>query len=68
MAKILWLRKQKHFLEAREYKMLKQGLRFLDELNTIEEAEKIVAAVIPLSIGDFEFPEIPLDPVEAAAF
>jgi hypothetical protein len=40
----------------------------LDELDAAEEAEKVVAAVISLSTGDFEFPEIPLDSIEATAF
>jgi hypothetical protein len=68
MSKILRLRKQKLFLEAREFEMSKRGLKYLDELDAAEEAEKVAAAAIPLPTGDFEFPEIPLDPVEAAAF
>ena len=67
-ARVLRLRKQKRFLEAREHEMSRRGLRYLDELDAAEEAEKVAAAAIPLPTGDFEFPEIPLDPVEAAAF
>ena len=48
--------------------MFKRGLKYLDELNIIEEAEKIIAAIISLSISDFDFPEIPLDLVKVAAF
>jgi hypothetical protein len=48
--------------------MLCRGLKTLDELNAIEEAERVAIAAVPLSIGDFDFPKIPLDLVEAAAF
>jgi hypothetical protein len=68
MMKVLRLRKQKRLLRARRKEMLRRGLRTLDELDAAEEAEKVAAAAIPLPTGDFEFPEIPLDPVEAAAF
>ena len=48
--------------------MLRRGLWTLDELDAAEEAERVaVAAVLP-PIDDFDFPEIPLDPVKAAAF
>jgi hypothetical protein len=33
-----------------------------------EETEKIIVAIIPLSIGDFKFPKIPLNPIKAATF
>jgi hypothetical protein len=48
--------------------MLHRGLRTLDELDVIEEAERVAAAKIIVSTSDFDFPKIPLDPVEAEAF
>jgi hypothetical protein len=45
-----------------------RGLKSLDELNVTEETEKVAVAAIPLSTDVFDFPEIPLDPNEAAAF
>jgi hypothetical protein len=48
--------------------MLRCGLKSLDELNAAEETEKITVAIISLSINDFKFPKIPLNPVEATAF
>jgi hypothetical protein len=68
LAKLLRLHTQKASLRSRGREMLRRGLKSLDELDAAEEAEKVAAAAIPLPTGDFEFPEIPLDPVEAAAF
>jgi hypothetical protein len=68
LAKLLRLDLQQRTLRTRGREMLRRGLKSLDELDAAEEAEKVAAAAIPLPTGDFEFPEIPLDPVEAAAF
>jgi len=40
MAKILRLRKQQRFLRERKEKMTKRGLKFLDELDAVEEKER----------------------------
>jgi hypothetical protein len=48
--------------------MLYRGLRTLNELDVVEEVERVAAAKITVSTSDFNFPEIPLDPVEVEAF
>ena len=48
--------------------MLHRGLKSLDELDIAEEAERVAMAKITVPISDFDFPEIPLNPVEAEAF
>jgi hypothetical protein len=48
--------------------MLYRGLKSLDELNIIEEAERVTIAKITIPISDFDFPEILLDPIKAKAF
>ena len=71
MAKVMRLRKQKRLLRAKRKEMLRRGLRTLDELDAAVAAEEAAkAASVPLPSGglEFDFPEIPLDPGEAAAF
>jgi hypothetical protein len=48
--------------------MLYRGLKSLNELNIIEEIERVAMAKITVSTSDFNFPEISLDPVEVKAF
>jgi hypothetical protein len=48
--------------------MLYRGLRTLDELDIIEEAERVAMAKITVPISGFNFPEILLDLIEAEAF
>jgi hypothetical protein len=48
--------------------MLYYGLKTLDELNIIEEAERVIAARLPLSINNFDFSKILLDSIKAEAF
>ena len=48
--------------------MLYSGLRTLNKLDIIEEAERVVIAKITVSINNFDFPKILLDPIEAEAF
>jgi hypothetical protein len=48
--------------------MLYRGLRTLNELDIVEEVERVAVAKITVSISDFDFPEILLDPVKAEAF
>jgi hypothetical protein len=48
--------------------MLYRGLRTLNKLNTIEEVKKMAAAKVTVSTSDFNFPEIPLNPIKIKAF
>ena len=48
--------------------MLCQGLKSLDELDIVEEAERVVVAKITISISDFNFPEILLNPIKIKTF
>ena len=48
--------------------MLCYSLKTLNKLNIIKETERKAAAIIPLPISDFKFPEILLDLIKAAAF
>jgi hypothetical protein len=48
--------------------MLCRGLKSLNKLDIIEKAERVVIAKIIVSINNFNFPEILLDPVKAEAF
>jgi hypothetical protein len=48
--------------------MLYKGLRTLNELDVIKEAERVAIAKITVSTSDFNFPEILLDPIKAKAF
>jgi hypothetical protein len=48
--------------------MLYRGLRTLDKLDIIKEAERVTTAKITISISDFDFPEILLNPIKAEAF
>ncbi len=41
MAKILRLRKQQRLLDSREQEMARRGLRFFDELDAVEEKERL---------------------------
>ena len=41
MARIARLRKQRYLLEKRAKEMFYRGLKFLDELNTVEEKERL---------------------------
>jgi len=68
LAKLLRLDLQQRSLRTRGREMLRRGLKSLDELDAAEEAERVAAAKITVPTGDFDFPEIPLDPVEAEAF
>jgi len=67
-ARRMRLRKMQKSLRTRAAEMLRRGLRTLDELDAAEEAERVATAKITVPTGDFDFPEIPLDPVEAEAF
>lgn len=68
LAKLLRLDLQQRSLRTRGREMLRRGLKSLDELDAAEEAERVATAKITVPTGDFDFPEIPLDPVEAEAF
>jgi hypothetical protein len=48
--------------------MLYRGLRTLNKLDIIEEAERVVIAKITISINNFNFPKILLDSIKAEAF
>ena len=48
--------------------MLHQGLRTLNKLNVIKEAEKVAATKITIPISDFNFSKILLNPTKAKAF
>jgi hypothetical protein len=48
--------------------MLHWGLKSLDELDIIEKAEKVAAAIIAVLINNFDFPKILLDPIKVEAF
>ena len=48
--------------------MLCRGLRTLNELDVVEEVERVVAAKVTVLISDFDFPKIPLNPIKAEAF
>jgi hypothetical protein len=48
--------------------MLHRGLKSLDELDVVEEAERVVVAKITVSTSDFDFPEIPLNSIKVEAF
>jgi hypothetical protein len=48
--------------------MLHRGLKSLNELDIIEEVERVAVAKITISISDFDFPKILLNPIKAEAF
>jgi hypothetical protein len=48
--------------------MLYKGLKSLDKLDIVEEAERVTAAKITVLISDFNFSEIPLNSIKAEAF
>ena len=48
--------------------MLHRGLRTLDELDIIEEVERVAVAKITISTSDFDFPKILLDSIKAETF
>jgi hypothetical protein len=48
--------------------MLRRGLKSLDELDAVEEVERVVMAKIIIPISDFDFSEILLDSIKVEAF
>jgi hypothetical protein len=48
--------------------ILYRGLRTLNELDVVEEAERVAMAKIIVSISNFDFLEVLLDPIKAKAF
>ena len=48
--------------------MLYKGLRTLNKLDIVEEVERVATAKIIISISDFNFSKILLDPIKAEAF
>jgi hypothetical protein len=48
--------------------MLYRGLRTLNKLDIVEEAERVAVAKITIPISDFNFPEILLNLIKAKAF
>ena len=77
MAKILRLRKQQRFLDEREKKMIAAGLSSMDELDALEEKEKLekervdketadVAAPVPSGSPSFDFFGSSLPPLSDA--
>jgi hypothetical protein len=62
------LRKMQKSLWTRAAEMLYRGLRTLNKLDAVEEAERVAATKITIPTSNFDFPEILLDPVEAEAF
>jgi len=48
--------------------ILHRGLKSLDKLDIIEEAERVVIANTTLSTSNLCFPEISLDSIKIAAF
>ena len=48
--------------------MLYRGLRTLNKLNIVEEAERMAVAKIIISINNFDFPKILLNSIKAKAF
>jgi hypothetical protein len=64
----MWLYVQKTSLWSHGREILHRGLKSLDELDIVKEAERVAAAKITVSTNNFDFPEIPLDPIKAEAF
>jgi hypothetical protein len=48
--------------------MLYKGLKSLNELNIIKEAERVAMAKVFVSINNFNFPKILLNSIKEAAF
>jgi hypothetical protein len=48
--------------------MLHRGLKSLDKLDIVEEAERVAIVKITISSNNFNFSEILLDPVKMEAF
>jgi hypothetical protein len=48
--------------------MLYRGLKSLDELDIVKEAERVIIAKISVSINNFNFFKILLNPIKEAAF
>jgi hypothetical protein len=48
--------------------MFYKGLKSLDKLDIIEEIERVAAAKVFISISDFNFLKILLNPIKKAAF
>jgi hypothetical protein len=48
--------------------MLHKGLKSLDELNIIKEAERVAITKVLVPISNFDFPKILLNPIKEADF
>jgi hypothetical protein len=48
--------------------ILYRGLRTLNKLDIIKEAERVIIAKITISTNNFNFPKVLLDPIKAEAF
>ena len=48
--------------------MLYRGLKSLNKLDIIKEVERVAMAKIIISINDFNFPKILLNPIKVEAF